>query len=219
MSLPQPAPRDPLREIRVVEPGLPAATPAERSWAEVYERLYPRLCRSAARLIGADAASDAVEEGLLRVLEKWPTLAPEQRSDAFVRNVVRAFVIDEFRRQERHVEYTDELEEQGAVPVMPSPDDDGKSAVALIVDEIIAKMPPQRRAMCLLVYEEGLTIREAAAALDIGFETGRTHIKLAHIWLRKHMPHSVHGYQLGRGSRHLLPDSAAGVGEEEASND
>ena len=219
MSLPQPTSRDPVREVAVVEPALRAATPAERSWAEIYERLYPRLCRSAARLIGADAASDAVQEGLLRVLTKWPTLAPEQRSDAFVRSVVRAFVIDELRRQERHVEYTDDLEEQGAVPVLPSPDNDGKSAIALIVDELIAKMPPQRRAMCLLVYEEGLTIREAAAALDIAFETARTHMKLAHAWLRNHMPTAPHGYQLGAGRRQLPRGDSAGVLEAEVSND
>ena len=183
----------------------------------MYERLYPRLCRSAARLIGADAAHDAVQEGLLTVLKKWPTLAPEQRTDAWVRKVVRDSVLDEFRRQERHVEYTEELEEQGVVPVSPAYDTDGRDDVAMMVDDIIAAMPPQRRAICILVYEEGLTIREAAESLNIAYETARTHMKLAHVWLRKHMPQALKGFQLGRGPRALpCGDDAA---ETEKSRD
>ena len=220
MSLPQPTARGAIREVAVVEQeGLLSATPAERSWAAVYERNFPRLCRSAARLIGADAAGDAVQDGLLEVMRKWPELSPEERTDAYVRRSVRFRVLDEFRRQQRHVEYTRDLEEQGAVPVLPPHDADGKDDVAMIVDEVIAAMPPQRRAVCLLVYEDGLTIREAAAALGIGFETARTHMKLAHVWLRKHMPEALEGFQLGAGPRQLPRGDSEAAGAGGTSNE
>ena len=213
MSLPQPTENSPIREVAVVEPGLLAMTPAERSWAEIYERLFPRLCRSHARLLGTDAARDAVQNGLLEAKNKWPTLAPEERTDAYIRHIVMRRVTDEMRRQDRLVEYTTDMEEHGAVPVAPSHADDGMDEVAMIVDEVIARMPPQRRAMIILVYEHDLTIRDAAAALGIAYETGRTHFKLAQVWLRKHLPVALQGYQLGRGgSRELAAGAAEGAG-------
>ena len=106
------------------------------------------------------------------------------------------------------------------MPVAPSHADDGKDDVALIVDEVIARMPRQRRAMVILVYEHDLAIRDAAAALGIAYETGRTHFKLAHVWLRKHLPVALQGYQLGRGgSRELAAGAAEGAREEEVSNE
>ena len=219
MSLPQPTENSPIREVAVVEPGLVAMTPAERSWAEIYERLFPRLCRSHARLLGTDAARDAVQNGLLEAKNKWPTLAPEERTDAYIRHIVMRRVTDEMRRQDRLVEYTSDLEEHGAVPVAPSHADDGKDDVAMIVDEVIARMPRQRRAMIILVYEHDLTIRDAAAALGIAYETGRTHFKLAQVWLKEHLPPALRGYRLGRGSRPLLPGDADGSSEGGQSNE
>jgi len=221
MSLPQPTEDRPILEVAVVEPGLVAMTPAERSWAEVYERLFPRLCRSHARLLGGDVAHDVVQEALLEAWRKWPTLKPEERTDAYATHIVMRRVGDVLRRDERFqfVEYTRDLEEQGAVPVSRAHDADGTDDVAMIVDEVLSRMPAQRRAMCLLVYEHGLTIREAAAGLGIAYETARTHMKLAHIWLRKHMPVALHGYRLGRGPRELPPGDERGPAEGEESDE
>lgn len=219
MSLPQPMEDSPIREIAVVEPGLLATTSAERIWAEIYERLYPRMFRGAARVLDGDAAEEAVQEGLCRAFENWPTLAPEQRTDAYIRTAVWSRVINELNRQGRHVEYTEELEEQGAVPVLRAHDSDGKDDVAMIVDETIAAMPPQRRAVYVLVHEEGLTIREAGETLGIGYESARTHIKLANAWLAKQLPKALHGYRLGRGPRELPPGSARQAGDVGSPND
>ena len=196
-----------VREVAVVDHELPASTPAERSWRDVYERLYPRLCRSAARLVGTAAAHDAVTDGMLEVREKWSQLAPEERTDAFARRAVRFRVIDEYRRQQKLVEFTLELEESGAVPVLPAPE--VPSDLAVTVDRLIAAMPPQRRAVCILVYEDGLKLREVAEELGIAFETARTHLKLAHAFLRKHLPPALHGYQLGSGAGPLQLRSGA----------
>ena len=219
MSLPQRRKDSPIREVRVVEPGLVASTPAERSWAEIYERLYPRFFRSAARLLDADAAEEAVQDGLFRAYQRWPALAPEQRSDAYIRAAVWSRVVNELNRQGRHVEYTEELEDEGAVPVQGPHDNDGKDDVAMIVDETIAAMPAQRRAVYVLVREEGLKIREAAETLGIGYESARTHLKIANAWLDERMPKALHGYQLGRGPRELTPGAASRSPEEDASNE
>lgn len=202
-----------VREVAVVDHELPASTPAERSWRAVYERLYPRLCRSAARLIGSSAAHDAVQDGMFEVLKAWPKMSPEERTDAFVRRAVRFRVIDEFRRQQKLVEFTSELEESGAVPVLPGPEI--PSDLAVTVDRVIAAMPPQCRAVCILMYEDGLKIREIAEELGIAFETARTHVKRAHAFLRKHMPSDVHRYWLGSGAvpPQLRPGTDSGQGE------
>lgn len=219
MSLPQPREDSQIREIAVVEPGLVATTPAERAWSEIYERLYPRFLRAAERVLDADAAEEAVQDGLFRAFERWPTLAPENRTDAYIRTAVWSRVVNECIRQQRHVEYTLELEEQEAVPVLRPHDADGGDDVAMIVDETIAAMPPQRRAVYVLFHEEGLTIREAAEALGIGYETARTHMKLANVWLKKHMPKALQGYQLGRSHRELTAGVACRSREEAASNE
>jgi RNA polymerase sigma factor (sigma-70 family) len=215
MSLPQRTDTASVREVAVVDHDLPTSTPAERAWAAVYERLFPRACRSAARLIGKEAAYDAVQDGMLEVLKKWPTLAPEERTDAFVLRSIRFRVIDEFRRQSKLVEYTAELEDSGAVPVLPAPET--PSHLAVIVDQLISAMPPQRRAMCVLVYEDGLTIPQAATELGIAVETARRHMKLAHIWLREHMPPVQQGFRLGPGTRQLPPPTQSG--SEDAPNE
>lgn len=217
MSFLQRRDNPPVREVAVVDHELPASTAAERSWRDIYERLYPRLCRSAARLVGSGAAHDAVTDGLLEVRAKWSQLAPEERTDAFVRRAVRFRVIDEYRRQQKLVEFTLELEESGAVPVLPAPE--APSDLAVTVDRLIAAMPPQRRAVCILVYEDGLKLREVAEELGIAFETARTHLKLAHAFLRKHMPPDLLGFRLGSGEGppRLRPGTGSRQGELEQS--
>jgi RNA polymerase sigma factor (sigma-70 family) len=214
MSLPQRTGSDFVKEVAVVDHQLAATTPAERRWADVYERLFPRACRSATRLIGKEAAHDAVQDAMLEVMKVWPNLAPEERTDAFVLRSIRFRVIDELRRQRKLVEYTEELEDSGAVPVLPAPET--PNDLAVVVDHLLSIMPAQRRTICILVYEDGLTIREAADVMGIAFETARTHMKLAHVWLRKHMP-PIKGYQLGAGVRRLASTTEDSSGD--ASNE
>jgi RNA polymerase sigma factor (sigma-70 family) len=133
---------------------------------------------------------------------------------------VRNRVLDEYRKQERRVEYTGELEEEGAVPVALPPEAHDADDDAMTVERIIAAMSPQRRAVCTLVHEEGLTLREAAEQLGITYATARRHMKLAMIWIRGHMPPDVVKRLLGRTTLRLPRGTPPTLpGTTEAAND
>jgi len=190
--------------VGVVDSALRADRAGERQWAEMYARMYPRLTDIAERTLGYDAACDAVQEAMVELWERWDTLDIDQRSDAFVARAVRFRVIDQLRRDHRHVTLTEELEWTGVIPPIEAKDA-AEVDVVERVDRIIAAMPLRCREVYVLVYEQGLTVRDAAAALGIAFETARTHVKRAHQFLYESLTRNVRNVSSGDALKLLSP--------------
>lgn len=191
--------------VAVVDSTLPANLPAERNFADLYVRWYPQFFRTARRALEKDAARDAVHDVLVGLWERWKELTPESRHPAAITTAVRNRAIDIALRDAKSVELTEELEESGAVPLVPAVDSEDPPELAQVRDAILEQLTPRSREAYLLVNEDGFTYKQAAAAMGIGFESVKTHLKIANILIREALVGS--GYQIaaGEATKALLP--------------
>jgi RNA polymerase sigma factor (sigma-70 family) len=183
--------------VAVVSHTLPALTPVEQTCADQYQRLYRRLIAIAARSLGKDAARDVVHDVYLRLWERWKDLTPEERDDGVVITAVRNKVIDVMRHDSHAVEITEEMEETGEVPSIAPIEPDEEVDFAEVVDSIVAQLSPRCRDTYLMVREQGFTYVQAAAALNIGYESVKTHMKRATFLIREALTDG--GYSVAAG--------------------
>lgn len=126
--------------------------------------LLPRLRRFARALAGdPHDADDLVQVSLERALARAAQWRPEQSLEGWVFGIVRNAWIDELRARGRgrrlfaadvdaHDVGVSPMEAQGAM---------------LSVQAAMARLPEEQRAAIALVLVEGLSYREAAAAMDV----------------------------------------------------
>ena len=164
--------------IGAVEP-LPATTARERTFAEVFERLFAPMHHTCNRLLAdPDLAKDVVQRTMLHLEKKWDNIPPEDRTDAYFMAAARNRALDALkarRRRERWKEkYAAELEDTVQLPVFDVSD---RQEVIDASWRIIAAMPARRREVFVLSYDPGYgySVQETADALGISLETVKTH--------------------------------------------
>ena len=162
---------------------LPATTPRERTWLEVYTRMYAQLHHIATVRIGQAAAEDVVHETLFELMKKWDSIPPDRRTDAFVTRAVLFRIRDHELKELRYVDLTPELEESTEVPIVET---EGVTAdLADAVDRIVSRMPPRCREAVELRFWQDMDGRELAEAVGLQYETVRRHMKRAFRILRE----------------------------------
>lgn len=132
---------------------------------------------AAARLILRDPelAQDAVQECLIRAWRDLPGLRDTDRFDAWLHRILVNSAITEFRRRRRRV-----IE----VRVTAIDIGDGSDAAALFanrdaLDQALAALTPEHRALVVLHYYLGMPLPEAAAALGIGLNAAKSRLHRA----------------------------------------
>ncbi|MEW6225612.1 MAG: RNA polymerase sigma factor [Chloroflexota bacterium] len=137
---------------------------------------------AAARLITRDPerAKDAVQEALARAWRDLPGLRDPDRFDAWLRRLLVRACIDELRRARRHaieIELT-ELHHPAVAD----------SAVALAdrdaLERGFRRLDPEQRSLIVLYYYLGLSLAEAADALNVPAGTAKSRISRARDALR-----------------------------------
>lgn len=181
--------------IGVVETVLPTSTPIERSFEKLYLQVRERAIDDAERLVGYDAACDAFHAAALKVWKRWKKLQPEDQSAAYFLTAVHNQVIDYLRRDERHVELTEELEESPEFPNLTR-DPNGEVDVAQLVDRLIGAMPTRRKQAWILARDQKFTYQQIAAALGVSVATVDTHLRLARESIRNGLERA--GFRLSR---------------------
>lgn len=130
--------------------------------------LLPRLRRFARTLTRhADDADDVVQLALERALVRHEQWDPASRLDSWMFGIIRNAWIDEVRARRRrglHVE-------MDAVPEAAAPDPNEAEADMMSVREALARLPEEQRTAVMLVLVEGLSYKEAAAAMNVPIGT------------------------------------------------
>lgn len=130
--------------------------------------LLPRLRRFARTLTRhADDADDVVQLALERALARHEQWDPASRLDSWVFGIIRNAWIDEIRARQRrgaHIDM-DALAETGV------PDPNEAEADVMSVQDALARLPEEQRTAVMLVLVEGLSYKEAAAAMNVPIGT------------------------------------------------
>ena len=132
------------------------------------DRLY-----AVARLIlrDADLAEDAVQEALIRAWRDLPTLRDVERFDAWSRRLLVHACIDIGRRRRR---WRAELTAIGPEP--SEPDRASELADRDELERALQTLTDPQRAILVLRFHLGLTLREVAESLDIPFGTAKSRL-------------------------------------------
>lgn len=154
-----------------------------RAFDELVRRWHKRLVAHAWRLTGdGDAARDAVQAAWLEIVRGLPSLRDDAAFPAWAFRIVsrRAARAIDARRRERDL--------AKAYAAEPSVEDEPVHAAdageAARLQRAIAALPPVQRAAIGLYYTEGMSVAEAAVALDVPVGTVKTRLMHARRALR-----------------------------------
>ncbi|MDE7003067.1 MAG: RNA polymerase sigma factor [Oscillospiraceae bacterium] len=144
---------------------------------ELVDRHENTLFRAALAILGdVQEAEDAVQDTLLRYLEKRPEFRDREHEKAWLLKVAANRCKSVLRARLRHpaVELLD---------VYPAPDGDGSRELM----EAILSLPANQRAAVHLHYYEGYTSQEIGAILGQRPGTVRSHLSRARDALRRYL--------------------------------
>ncbi|MDE2249831.1 MAG: sigma-70 family RNA polymerase sigma factor [Gammaproteobacteria bacterium] len=131
--------------------------------------LLPRLRRVARGYTRNVAdADDLVQLAIERALLRWQQWQRGTRLDCWMFGILRNAWFDELRARRRHAEVLLEDEQAGT---QVAGGDGGQPLQALAVEAALLELPEEQRMAVLLVLVEGLSYKEAAAALDVPIGT------------------------------------------------
>lgn len=142
-----------------------------RHWA----RLFHFVARSVAR---SDDAEDLAQEVFVRVWEGRARWQPGGSVQAFIYRIARNLLLDRTRHEHVRERTADEVRRLAGVA--PSPLESAvHGELSRALDEALSRLPPRRREAFLLVRFQGLTLAEAAEAMDLAPQTVANHVYLA----------------------------------------
>ena len=125
------------------------------------------------RIVGdATTAEDLCQETLVRAWRRAPRELPPERLRAWLHRTATNLAFDELRRRARRDEigYDDALTGAGATDA---------SVAGADVRDALGALTPHQRLVLLLRFEQGLSLRELGALLDIGEDAARKRVARA----------------------------------------
>lgn len=138
---------------------------------ELYEVERVRLTNRIARMVGAHAAEDVVQEAFVRAWQRAPEGMEAHERVAWLNRAATNLAIDELRRRgRRQIVGLDELEAAATAR-------DGDDVVA--ARDALAALTPHERMVLLLRFELGLAHAEIGALLDTTPEAARKRVERA----------------------------------------
>lgn len=145
--------------------------------------LLPRLRRFACGLTGSLAdADDLVQGACLKALDRIEQWRPGTRLDSWMFRILQNLWIDQLReRRGREVAMDPEDLAERAVGDAAR-ENDARIALSEVRREV-AKLPPEQRAVLMLVSVEGVSYKEAAEILEIPIGTVMSRLARARLAL------------------------------------
>jgi RNA polymerase sigma-70 factor (sigma-E family) len=105
-------------------------------------------------------ADDLLSAALVRVLQHWPRVSAAEDVDAYVRRVLMRTMLNERRRPWRREQSV------GSVPERTAACAPDLVADRLVLADLLAGLPPRRRAVLVLRYCCDLSVEDTAQALN-----------------------------------------------------
>jgi RNA polymerase sigma-70 factor (ECF subfamily) len=198
----------------------------ESAYAVLIERYSPKVYRIAARICrDAGDAEDAVQETFIQVvrdLQKWRPLAP---LEAWITTITVRVAQKVDMRTSRTTKRSSTLTPGGPdAPEREFADRHVHDPVAQVMAHelqadlgaALAQISTKHRAAVVLRFQEGLSVAEAAAILDLPEATVRTHTARGLRELREALGDNSHHGKVDRNANTTL-DSGGGGGGDKAS--
>ena len=148
------------------------ATALEQLVLSVRDRVYRLSLRMTARPADAE---DATQEILIRVITRLSTFRGESSARTWLLQIARYVCADHVRARTRRRSLVDRLVQRAAVEEATRYDDTG----ALDLDDLIARLDPDRREAFVLTQVAGLPYAEAALVCEVPIGTIRSRVARA----------------------------------------
>jgi RNA polymerase sigma factor (sigma-70 family) len=161
---------------------------AQQGSASAAEQLlgisYPRLLRSARRLVRSDeSAKDVVQEALLKISQNLGGLRNPNAYDAWSKQILKRCCIAHFRREARLREVSTEVDD---LPIDAAAADPGAAEAGRRADliEAVASLGKGSREVVRMHYFFGFSVKEIAAAVQASVGAVKVRLYRARIELR-----------------------------------
>ena len=160
-----------------------AASGDNRAWVGLVDRHLPALVSFAWYRLGSHAeAEDVAQETMLRLSRKAQTWDPEGASlRTWLYRVAGNLCID--RQRKRQLDRLDDVSEQVVVELKPGID--RSLDISRLVRKALTALPERQQTVLILVYYEGLRIKEAAEVMGISEHATESLIARARRAMRK----------------------------------
>lgn len=165
----------------------PATLAAARSgdrhaFTALVEHYDPRLRTLAFHLLGdPHQTDDALQDVYVKVFKGLPVFAGDSALSTWLTRITYTTCVDHLRHRGRLVPVPD-LEPEPPLPEGPDPTDDLSSRG--IVRDTLRRLPPEQRAVVVLVGVQGLDYRQAGEILDVPSGTVASRLSTARRTLR-----------------------------------
>jgi RNA polymerase sigma-70 factor, ECF subfamily len=162
------------------------ANPASAGFSDQLIAVLPRLRRFARGLAGAAAeADDLVQAACERALARSHQFEEGTRFDSWMFRIVQTIWIDQLRAREVRKEDGDVAEERLGTDA-PVRRIEARLALAE-VRQAVQLLPPDQRAVLMLVTVEGLSYKEAAVVADVPVGTIMSRLARARTALQRQL--------------------------------
>lgn len=166
------------------------------AFAELVEHYDPRLRTLAYHLLGdAFETDDALQDAYVKVFRGLPGFSGSSALSTWLTRITYTTCIDHLRGRGRLVP-TSDLDPEQQLPPAPDPADDLASRE--MVRQTLRHLPPEQRAVVVLVGVQGLDYRQAAQILDVPSGTVASRLSSARMTLRNALR--------GGDAPHVAPD-------------
>ena len=171
------------------------ATAEQDEWiAQAIERDGSRLRNYIRKhVLDREATEDILQEVFCELVEAYRLVKPIQQVSGWLFRVARNRIIDRVRGRKMESLAAPNLGDEDNVPVMledllPSPDSGPEAAYARSVlldeiEEVLAEMPPEQRAVFIAHEWEGYSFKELSAETGVSVNTliSRKHYAVLHL--------------------------------------
>ena len=145
--------------------------------------VQPSLRRYVRRLVGDSHADDVVQEVLLAIARKVRWLSEPRFFRAWAFRIASRAAFDHLRRERRRGPHDSDAVVLDALPA-PEPPPSQELLRALLESD---RLSPASRAVIALHFQEGLTLPEVAAVLEIPLGTAKSRLAYGLTTLRRHL--------------------------------
>lgn len=120
-------------------------------------------------------ADDVLQEALMDVFKNWEKIRDHENLEAYAIRVMVSKYVD-MRRKWLRKRAESEVELSVAENIISISDSSESVAQTLLVQSALKSLSPQQRAVLVLYYEYGLTLKEVAKSLEIPAGTVASHL-------------------------------------------
>jgi len=158
------------------------------AFRQIFDLYSPRVYRFALKYLkSSDQAEEIVQEVFVRLWKNSKMLPDVKNLDHYLFVLSRNLAFDQLRRQEIQARHAEELQTDIDDSANVTEEAILLDETRRILDEGIAKLPPQQQRVYQLCHQCGLKYEEAAEQLNLSPQTVHRHMKLALRFLRKYL--------------------------------